>query len=251
MILIDNLSFSYNNGFSLKIPKLTIEDNYLHVLIGPNGSGKSTFAKILTGMIKTYSGTVFIDGVDVTKIKFDALSKKITYMNKRFLRDYNISVYEFVSFGRFPHKRNIFFELDSEDKEKISYALKKVDLENKQGKMLYELSDGEVQRAYLAKVLCQETKYAILDEPTSNLDLKHIKDFLNLLIELKEKVTFFVILHNINEALAVFDKLIAFKEGKIYFSWDGIRDFNLQKLRNLYNVQLSSFCDKDKYVVYF
>ncbi|KAA0257032.1 ABC transporter ATP-binding protein [Deferribacter autotrophicus] len=251
MISIDGLSFSYDKEFGLEIPNMIIEDNYLHVLIGPNGSGKSTFAKILTGMIRNYSGKVAIDGTDITKLKYDTLSKKITYMNKRLLRDYNISVYEFVSFGRFPHKKTVFFELNSEDKDKIFHALENVDLNNKWDKMLYELSDGEIQRAYLAKVLCQETKYAILDEPTSNLDLKHIKDFLDLLVELKKKITFIVILHNINEALTVFDKLIAFNDGKIDFIWNGIEDFNLQKLKNLYNIPLKSFSNNEKYIVYF
>jgi iron complex transport system ATP-binding protein len=251
VISINNLNFNYGNNFSLNIDSLDLEKNLLHVIIGPNGSGKSTFVKIISKIISNYNGSIKIDDSDLKDFKYKELSRKITYMNRRLIRNYNISVFDFISLGRFPHKNSIFFSLDNSDNKKVYEVLDMVDLKNKQKNMLYELSDGEVQRAYLAKSLCQETEYTILDEPTANLDIKHIKEFLELIKSLKQNTTFIVILHNINEAIQIFDKLIAFDSGKISFIWKGIKDFNLQKLENLYKVDLDYIVEKEKHIVYF
>ncbi len=250
MIIINNLKFDYGKDFVLDISELHISEDFLHVIIGPNGSGKSTFAKILSGLLKNYTGKIKIDELNISEMKDDALSRKITYMNRRLIRNYDISVFEFVSLGRFPHKKDFLFELKKEDIDIISQKLSDVDLVLKKDKMLYELSDGEIQRAYLAKTLCQETKYVILDEPTVNLDIKHIKEFLNLIESLKLKTTFIVILHDLNEALAIFDKLIAFNNGKIEFIWNKQKDFDLQKLKNLYKINIKCLSDNGRHVVY-
>lgn len=250
MISVNNLKFDYGKDFKLNIEKLNIEENLLNVIIGPNGSGKSTFVKLLSGLLQNFQGNIEIDGSKLSELNHNVLSKKITYMNRRLIRNYDISVFDFVSFGRFPHKKNIFFDLSDEDMKILSNTLEKVDLKNKTNKMLYELSDGEIQRAYLAKILCQETKYTVLDEPTTNLDIRHISEFLQLIKELKHQTTFIIILHDINEALDIFDKMIAFNHGKIDFVWKGLKDFDLQKLINLYSIDLKCFSDNEKYIVY-
>jgi iron complex transport system ATP-binding protein len=250
MISVENLIFSYEENFTLKIDLLSFEEKLLHVIIGPNGSGKSTLGKIISGMLNNYKGNIKINNKNISEFTENELSKHITYMNKRLIRNYNVTVFDFVSFGRFPHKKNIFFDLEESEKNLIKENLIKVDLLHKTNNLLYELSDGEIQRAYLAKILCQETKYAVLDEPTANLDIAHIKIFLNLLKSLKEKTTFIVILHSINEALEIFDKLTAFDNGKINFVWTSLKDFDLQKLINLYKVNLNCISNNGRYVVY-
>ncbi len=251
MLSIRNLRFSYKTGFSLNIEKLDINDNSLSVIIGPNGSGKTTFAKIIAGLIDNFEGTLEIDSKDIKKLDVRSKSRIVSYIHKRMVKDLFIPVYRFVGIGRYVHKKSLFFNLDKSDRMIIEEMLDVVDLRQKKDMLLSELSDGELQRACIAKILSQQTKYSVLDEPTSALDISHIASILNLLSRLNTKTTFIVILHDINEAIKIYDNLICLNNGRIECVWSKKDSFDLKKLEKLFKINLKEFKHGFGRVVYF
>ncbi len=237
-IQISRLVFAYGSRFAMRIEDLTFCDDRLHVVIGPNASGKTTLARIVSGLIGGYSGSVTVGGVDIRNLSTKARSKLIAYTHRSMVVNLNVTLERFVGFGRYAHTQGVFGFLSKQDRLKVAEAMELVDLGDKSQALLSELSDGELQRALLAKVIAQQAAYTILDEPTSNLDLKHRKEILHLLERLKRKSTFIVILHDINEALRIFESLIALKDGAVEFVWDTPDAFSLQKLSQLFTINL-------------
>ncbi len=251
MLKIKNLNFSYKQGFSLNIKSINIKDKALNVIIGPNGSGKTTFAKIISGLIEGYSGIVEIDNKDIKKLNARKRGRLISYIHKRMVKDTFITVEKFMEAGRYPNQHGLFLHINKEDEAIIEEMLDTVDLKKKKDMLLSELSDGELQRACIAKILCQETQYTVLDEPTSALDLSHIASILNLLKQLRGKTTFIVILHDINEAIKIYDNLICFNNGTIECTWEKDDFFDLKKLEKLFRIKLNLFDYGMGKVVYF
>ncbi len=251
MLSVRQLHFTYNRAFSLNIERLDISDGSLSVIIGPNGSGKTTFAKIISGLIDDYEGSVEIDSYDIKKLDIKNRSRIISYIHRRMVKDLYISVERFVRIGRYVHKESVFLNLNKQDRMIIDEMLDVVDLRQKKDILLSQLSDGELQRAIIAKILCQQTKYAVLDEPTSALDIAHIASILNLLSRIKSKTTIIVILHDINEAIKIYDNLICLNEGRVECSWTKEDVFDLQKLEKLFKIKLNEFKHGLGRVVYF
>ncbi len=251
MLSIKNLKFSYGLEFFLDIENLEIQNGSLNVIIGPNGSGKTTLAKIIAGLIDRYDGNVTIDSKDIKKLNTKDRSRLISYAHKRIIKDFSISVYRFVGIGRYPSKNGLFLNFTKTDKLIIENTLELTDLKKKENMLLSELSEGELQRACIAKILCQQTKYAVLDEPTSALDLSHTLSILNLLKKLKDKTTFIVILHDINEAIKIYDNLICLNNGAIECIWKSSDVFDLKKLEKLFKIKLHIFDYGSGKVVYF
>ena len=251
MLRVKNLRFSYSSGFGLSVDEFSISKNSLNVIIGPNGSGKTTFAKIISGLISDYGGTIEIDGKNIKKLDIKQRGRLISYIHKRMVKNLSVSVRDFLRMGRYVHKDGLFLNPDKKDEEIIEETLQIVDLHSKGERILYELSDGELQRACIAKVLAQKTQYTVLDEPTSALDLSHIAEILNLLIKLKNKTTFIVILHDINEAVKIYDNLICMNGGRIECVWKSDEYFDLKKIEKLFKIKLSIFDYGTGKVVYF
>jgi len=251
MLSVRGLHFSYNRAFSLDIKSLDIPEGSLSVIIGPNGSGKTTFAKIISGLIDDYKGSVEIDSFDIKKLDAKNRSRIISYIHRRMVKDLYIPVKRFVGIGRYVHKESVFLNLNKSDRMIIDEMLDVVDLRQKKGVLLSQLSDGELQRAIIAKILCQQTKYTVLDEPTSALDIAHVASILNLLRRIKSKTTIVVILHDINEAIKIYDNLICLNEGKVECVWEKENVFDLQKLEKLFKIKLNEFNHGSGRVVYF
>ncbi len=246
-----NLFFSYGGKFRLAIDNLRIEEGALHVIMGPNASGKSTLARILSGLISGYSGSVFIDSVDLASFGPKKRSRIVSYMHPSMVQDLNIPLFKFVLFGRYAYARALLGMPEKRDRMIADEAIELMELGQKRDMLLSELSDGERQRAFIAKVIAQKTRYTILDEPTASLDISHRKKILSLLLEMKNKSTFIVILHDINEAMKIFENLIALKDGRVAFEWNDRQDFNLKNLEELFTIRLKLCRDAGDVVIYF
>ncbi len=130
----------------------------------------------------------------------------------------NLSVLELVALGRQPYT-NWIGKLTQKDKSKILEALEVLELTELQHKKCYELSDGQLQRALIARALAQETTLMLLDEPTSHLDLYHKVQILKLLksIAHKTRTTVLFTSHEIEMAIQLCDKILILGKGENYF----------------------------------
>ncbi|MFH6769315.1 ABC transporter ATP-binding protein [Gaetbulibacter aquiaggeris] len=204
------------------VPVHAVQDVHLHIeegefiaLVGPSGSGKSTLLNMMGGLDEPTSGTVFIDGVEITKLSENKLID---------FRLRNIG-FVFQSFNLIPvltSKENIGFVLQlqhmtrKEREKRVHTLLKEVGLEDKTDSKPGELSGGQQQRVAVARALASKPKIILADEPTANLDSKSAANLLDIMAKLnkEEKITFLFSTHDqrvINKARRV----ITLVDGKI------------------------------------
>jgi iron complex transport system ATP-binding protein len=211
ILSIDSLKIGYPSGKSSKILlpplKATACKGELIAVIGRNGVGKSTLLRTIVGLQPSLGGKVMIKGNDIKLIPRLELAQIIGYISTEIIRVSNMSVYDLVTLGRFPHT-NWIGKIDHSSHLAIKDALNKTGLTDFGDKYITELSDGERQRAMIARVLAQDTEIMIMDEPTAFLDIAGKYDIVNLLQRLTgEGKTIIFSTHDLNIALNMADKI--------------------------------------------
>ncbi len=185
IIELKNISFSYGddavlNNLSLEVYK----GDYLGI-IGPNGGGKTTLIKIMLGLLPA-RGEVRLFGKDIREFKEWS---KIGYVSQRATQidmSFPITVSEVVSMGRYAMK-GIFRFLNAEDRKKVVEALREVEMDGYQNRLIGDLSTGQQQRVFIARALAGEPEVIVLDEPTVGVDLKTQEQFYTLLRNLNRE----------------------------------------------------------------
>ena len=187
---------------------LQLRAGELVCLIGPNGSGKSTLLRTLTGLQKPLTGTTFIDGKDITKIKQNEKALMLALVLTERVDIENTTVYNLVALGRHPHSDWWGNVTDNEDAI-IREAIEMVHMDHKMHQNINELSDGERQRAMIAKALAQDTPIIMLDEPTAHLDLPNRVEIMLLLHKLAHRTQKAILLstHELDLALQAADRI--------------------------------------------
>ena len=215
MIETTNLRKTHGSTTVLHDVNLQIPQGQLTAIIGPNGAGKSTALTLISRLVPITSGTVRIEGQDITTTASDALARMMAILRQDNQSTLRLTVRDLVAFGRFPHSKG---RLTAEDKVHVDKAIAYLKLEALEGRFLDELSGGQRQRAYIAMVLCQDTRYILLDEPLNNLDMAHAVGMMKLLRQAVQDTgkTVVVVLHDINFAASYADHIIAMKDGRLY-----------------------------------
>ena len=199
MISIKNVSKAYDGTTVVNDVSLDIPRGGVISVIGPNGAGKSTLLSIVARLLDADSGTVTVDGQDVTTTKSKDLAQIMAVLRQENRIAVRLTVRELVEFGRFPHSGG---RLTPECQEAVTRAMQYLDLEKYADRALDELSGGQRQRAFVAMVLAQETEYVLLDEPLNNLDIKHSLAMMRLLRRAADELgrTVVIVIHDINYA---------------------------------------------------
>ena len=207
-----NLSIGYSKKGKTDIIQtgldLQLSAGELVCLIGPNGSGKSTLLRTLTGLQKPLTGTTFIDGKDITRIKQNEKALLLALVLTERVDIENTPVYNLVSLGRHPHS-DWWGNITPEEDTVIREAIEMVHMDHKMHQNINELSDGERQRAMIAKALAQDTPIIMLDEPTAHLDLPNRVEIMLLLHKLAHKTQKAILLstHELDLALQAADRI--------------------------------------------
>ena len=197
------------NGVSLKI-----EDGEFVFLVGPSGSGKSTIIKILTAELMPTSGSVFVNGFTLEKIRRSA----IPYMRRTLgviFQDFrlidNKTVYDNVSFAM-----RVIGASEKEIKKRVPYVLELVGLENKSRRLPHELSGGEQQRVAIARALAAGSEIVLADEPTGNLDEANAAAIVDMLSRLAHEDACCVIVVTHDPAVAAkADVVLKMSDGRL------------------------------------
>ena len=218
-IEIKNLSYVYDPKAAFAARALddvsfTIEDGDFFGIIGHTGSGKSTLVTHFNGLIPVQSGTVVVDGVDLSK-KYDkkALRAKVgmvfQYPEYQLFAD---TVAEDVGFG----PKNLGLDkAEIETRAREAVSLVGLDYEEIKNRSPFELSGGQMRRVALAGVIAMRPSILVLDEPTAGLDPRGKKDVLNLINDLRSTVRIVVVIsHNMDEVAAYCNRVAVLKNGK-------------------------------------
>ncbi len=184
-------------------------------LIGPNGCGKSTLLRSISGLQPSLKGNIYIEDFLLQKQPLKEKAKLIALVLTDKVEINNLTVYDLISMGRNPYT-DWLGTLNDTDKERIRTAIGQVHLEGYENRSLNELSDGERQRALIAKALVQDTPVILLDEPTAHLDLPNRVEIMILLRTLAKETDKAVILstHELDVALQTADKLWLMSPGQ-------------------------------------
>lgn len=183
-------------------------------LIGINGSGKSTLLRTLAALQQPLDGEIRITGNLLTAIKQEELAKQLSVVLTNQAISKNLSVLELVSLGRQPYA-NWLGSITQKDEQHIQEALIATASWELRDKKCFELSDGQLQRALIARALAQDTAIILLDEPLSHLDLHHKAAILKLLktITQSHDKTILFSSHDIEHMLPLCDTILLLKEG--------------------------------------
>lgn len=185
-------------------------------LIGANGIGKSTLIRSITKVQKTLSGSVFINGKNLTELHPLDLAKVMSLVLTEQIASKNLTVFELIALGRQPYT-NWIGNLTERDTAITNNALSQTNIEDLKHKKCYELSDGQLQKVMIARALAQDTDLIILDEPTTHLDMYHKAYILKLLQQLAKDTqkTILFSSHEIDLAIQLCDKLIVMSPGAV------------------------------------
>ena len=205
---IESLKAGYHKNIIVKELNLEIKKGEIISLIGPNGGGKSTLLKSISGQIKLLGGTVYIGKDDLSSISLKELSKRMSIVTTERIKPQHMTCRDVVMAGRLPYSDSfgIFGETDNSATDKAMELMKITHLSQKP----YDaLSDGQKQRCLIARAICQEPEYLIMDEPTSYLDIKYKMELMDVLKELSDKGTSIIMsLHEPNLALQISDRIL-------------------------------------------
>lgn len=180
----------------------------LTCLLGTNGVGKSTLLRTLAGFQPKLNGRILLEGKELEKYTARELSAVISVVLTEKCDIRNMTVRELVGMGRSPYT-GFWGKLSREDREIVEKAIESVNIGQLASRMLHTLSDGERQKAMIAKALAQETPVIYLDEPTAFLDFPSKVEMMQLLHQLTRETrkTIFLSTHDLELALQIADKI--------------------------------------------
>ncbi len=231
-----NLKFSYNSHPILNDISFEIGPSSLVTVVGPNGSGKSTLIKCIDRILSPQKGSILINRKDIIRMSRMEVARHLSYVPQSSLRIFPTNVFDTVLMGRRPH---IGWLGSKEDENKVWEILRILDIEKLAMRNFDELSGGQQQKVLIARALVQEADIMLLDEPTSNLDIWHQLDVMNVIRDVVKKrdITAIMALHDLNLAAAYSDRIIMMHKGKIVAAGDPLSVITEENIASVYHVK--------------
>ena len=206
-LILNSLSLGYDKDIYSRI---SASANYgeMVALVGPNGIGKSTLLKSIAAIQSFRSGEILIDAKNISAISQKVLSTLISFVPSQSPKALNLSVFDMVSSGCF-NRSNWLGEANEEDKALVMETLDRVGLDGFAFRDSGRLSDGEFQRAAIARSLVQKSGIMLLDEPTAFLDIENKLVVTRLLAKLakEEKRCIIFSTHDLQLAIKLCDRI--------------------------------------------
>jgi len=209
------LGFRYGPRWILRDVSLELHRGAIVSLVGPNGVGKSTLIKCINGILPPTQGQVSVAGRPVVDLSPAQLSRLMGYVPQSTRDAFAFTVFDVVLMGRRPH---IGWWVREADIQAVSESLRFMGIEHLAGRYADELSGGERQKVTIARALAQQPQVMLLDEPTSNLDIRHQLEVMHLLRDLAADrgVLIVMAMHDLNLACRFSDRVVMLKDTRVY-----------------------------------
>lgn len=218
-------------------------------ILGPNGVGKSTLIHCINKILEPTGGKVFLDDVETTEYSLKDMAKRISYVPYSSSDTFPLTVVDTVLLGRHPHAG---WKTTDEDLRKVYEVLERLEISDLAMRFFNELSAGQHQKVMLARGLVQEPDVILLDEPTSNLDIRHQLGISRMLRELSRTDGILVIMisHDLNIAARYSDNIILMHEGRIFAAGSPKDVLTEENIRTVYGVESKIIDDEGRpYIV--
>lgn len=235
-IEVNNLCLSYNGLRILNNLSFSAPDNSFTVLLGRNGSGKSTLLKILSGLLPYDQGSVRVYGCDINKLSNVERGRLIGYLPQFHQPIYSFSVEEVVLTGRAAY---VYATPSKSDRQKVREVIERMEIAHLKNRQYTELSGGERQLVMIARVLAQDPKIILLDEPISHLDLANQQRILQLLKEITaQSIAVIAVLHDPNIAFFHADSFFFLREGHVVWPEKEEQFWSVEFIKKVYGIQV-------------
>ncbi|PPI86828.1 spermidine/putrescine ABC transporter ATP-binding protein PotA [Candidatus Pantoea edessiphila] len=227
LVILSNISKSFDNKLIIDNFNLKIYNGEFITLLGPSGCGKTTILRLIAGLEKANKGFILLNDNDITNTSAD--ERHINTVFQSYALFPHMSVFENIAFG-LRMQRTPYYEIT----RRVKDVLTMVQLENFDQRHPHQLSGGQQQRVAIARAVINRPQVLLLDEPLSALDYKLRKQMQNELKALQRKlgITFIFVTHDQEEALAMSDRIVVMRNGKI--EQDGTPREIYEKPKNLF-----------------
>ena len=235
MLTVEHLSFAYPCGRQiLEDISFAVERGSFLAILGNNGAGKSTLLKCLDRILRPRAGTVSLDGTALPARSPGELARRAAFVAQEAAAS-PLTVYDTLLLGRKPYLR---WGVADRDRQVVDTVLRRLGLEGLAARELDRLSGGERQKVLLGRALVQQPDLLLLDEPTSNLDLRNQYEVLDLVRRVcrEEQLTAVAVLHDLNLALRFCDRFLLLHGGTVYAAGDR-SVITAESLRAVYGVE--------------
>jgi iron complex transport system ATP-binding protein len=215
MIETKGLSYAYPNSAQiLNEIRFSAEPGHFLALLGNNGAGKSTLLKCLNGILPVGAHIVYADGSDLHTMKRRQIAQTMAYVEQSNEAS-RLTVYDVVLLGRRPY---ITVGPTEQDLAIVEQTLDRLGLQGLSMRYIDELSGGELQKVVIARAVAQRPKILLLDEPTSNLDLRNQHEVMALAAKLayEDHILVITVIHDLNLALRYCDRFLLMDRGTVY-----------------------------------
>ncbi|WP_235934878.1 ABC transporter ATP-binding protein [Candidatus Laterigemmans baculatus] len=204
-------------------------------IIGPNAAGKSTLLRCLSGLLKP-QGQVWLDNRDIRSLPSSVLASAVAYLPQDFSPRAVLTVFETVLLGRL-HRLGL--RLTPENTGAVESLLEELHLTDIASRYINELSGGQAQMVALAQTLAREPQILMLDEPTSNLDLRRQFEVGSLIRELTDArgLSTAIALHDLSLAARFADTVYVLQDGRVHCSGEPTAVLTEQMIATVYGVE--------------
>ncbi|AYA26611.1 iron complex transport system ATP-binding protein [Rhodococcus rhodochrous J3] len=243
-LVAEHISLGYGERLIVDDLNLSIPTGVVTTVIGPNGCGKSTLLRALSRLLKPRTGTVLLDGHDITTMRTREVARVLGMLPQAPVAPEGLTVADLVSRGRHPHQ-SWFRQWSSDDEDEVAIALERTGIADLADRPIDELSGGQRQRAWISMALAQGTDILLLDEPTTYLDLAHSVEVLDLVDRLHSELgrTVVMVLHDLNLAVRYSDHLVVMKDGRVVASGVPSEVISVELLREVFDLDASVIDD--------
>lgn len=249
MIATQNLTYEVNGKVLIEDISTVFNVNEINLIIGANGAGKSTLINLLCNQINPTKGSVIYEGLK-TQLPSE-LSKVRAVLSQHIDMAFPLTVHEIVLMGRYPHFSH---QPTEKDHQIVKEAMDLFQVNAFSNRNYQTLSGGEKQRVHFARVMAQiwpdgkeQTKYILLDEPLTYLDVYYQFDFMNKIKAIMQLQPMVVIgvLHDLNLASQYANQVLLLENGKVFQSGVPEKVFTKETILKVFDLEPTFFTDSN------
>ena len=235
-VKIEDMTFGYDENIILENVNLEINRPGLLCILGPNGVGKTTIVKCMNKLLKPKSGHVYLNGKDVSTMSLLQVAQTLAFVPNSSSSVFSMSVAEAILMGRHPRAG---WTTSERDIKVVDAAIDLMGLQEFSSRDIRQLSAGQTQRVLIARGLVQEPEILILDEPTSNLDVKYQMDVMRFLkaYARDRQIPVIMVCHDLNITAAYADRVILMYDRNVYADGTPSEVLTAENIQTVYNVE--------------
>jgi iron complex transport system ATP-binding protein len=231
-----DVEFGYASTPILQGVNLELAKSEVLSIVGPNGAGKSTLIRCINRILSPQNGSILLDERDIIHMSRMELARQLGYIPQSDHQSFPATVFDVVLMGRRPH---ISWRSSRRDKEKVLDVLQILNIEHLAMRDINEISGGQQQKVLIARALAQDPNVLLLDEPTSNLDIRHQLEVMDAIRNLvaEKKISAIMAIHDLNLGSRYSDRMVMLSKGVIAAAGSPFSVLTQDNIKQVYGVE--------------